>query len=87
MRQKALTETSYEVKVNAANIAASINDVSLEIRSRNDDISQTFNNRDDDNTAKLLIRTNFTNKFYRATPSNEYNKTEVSYNIISTLFL
>jgi hypothetical protein len=31
------------------------------------------------NTAKLLIRTNFTNKFYRATPSNEYNKTEVSY--------
>ena len=79
MRQKALTETSYEVKVNAANIAASINDVSLEIRSRNDDISQTFNNRDNDNTAKLLIRTNFTNKFYRAALSNEYNKTEVRY--------
>ena len=86
MRQKP-TETSQGLKVNVANIAASINDVNLEFRSRNDDVSQIFKTRDDDDTTKLLIRTNFTNKYNRITPSNEYNKTNVSYNIISKFLI
>lgn len=81
---KQTTNVSQEVKVQVPNIAVSINDISLDTRSRNDEVSQIFKTSDDDDTARLLIRTNFTSFKNRITPSNEYNKTDYGYNINGT---
>ena len=71
---------SLEIKVQVPNIAASINDLRLDLRSKSTtDVSQTFKTSDDE-TATLTVRSNFTNK-QRYNPTNEYNKTDIEYNI------
>jgi hypothetical protein len=69
-----------EVKVQIENIAASVNDFSLDVRGRNDDIAQIFQTSDDE-TASVLIKTDFINSRNRITPSSEFNKTEVGYTL------
>jgi hypothetical protein len=56
--------SSQEIKLQVENIAASVNDVNVEKNRGLNDFTQTFT-ANDDSTALIEIKTNFTNKDQR----------------------